>query len=92
MARELPLTKFCRNYRFPSYKREEKSNADYAYEALMRGVGRTLSDLPRIACKHIFKDLGRAAECRLELINQIGGWSSVSSAVAGKVKGFHYCV
>ena len=55
-------------------------SADHASAALGRKLKKDFKGLTAHCLRHTFRDRLRAVECPLELIDQIGGWSSISSA------------
>jgi integrase len=53
--------------------------ADHASAALGKWLKKDFDGLTAHCLRHTFRDRLRAVECPLELIDQIGGWSSLSS-------------
>ncbi len=89
-AMELALVKSDGKYLFPRYVRGGKCNADYASAALNKWLKKDFDGLTAHCLRHTFRDRLRTVECPLELIDQIGGWSSISSI--GSKYGFGYSV
>ena len=51
----------------------------HASAALGKWLKKDFDGLTAHCLRHTFRDRLRAVECPLELIDQIGGWSSISS-------------
>ena len=66
-------------YLFPRYVREGKCKADHASSALGKWLKKDFSGMTAHSLRHTFRDRLRAVECPMELIDQIGGWSSIQS-------------
>ena len=75
-------------YLFPRYVRNGKCNADQASAALNKWLKKDFDGLTAHCLRHTFRDRLRAVECPLELIDQIGGWKSVSSIGARYGQGY----
>ena len=83
IAMELAISKSDGKYLFPRYVKDGKCNADHVSAALSKWLKKDFDGLTAHCLRHTFRDRLRAAECQLELIDQIGGWRSVSSIGAG---------
>ena len=88
VAMELALAKSDGKYLFPRYVRSGKCTADYASAALNKWLKKDFNGLTAHCLRHTFRDRLRTVECPLEMIDQIGGWKSVSSIGAGYGKGY----
>jgi integrase len=66
-------------YLFPRYIRDEKCYATHASNALNKWLKKDFDGLTAHCLRHTFRDRLRAVECPMDLIDQIGGWKSVSS-------------
>jgi integrase len=66
-------------YLFPRYIRDEKCYATHASNALNKWLKKDFDGLTAHSLRHTFRDRLRAVECPMDLIDQIGGWKSVSS-------------
>ena len=88
VAMGLALAKSDGKYLFPRYVRGGKCNADHASAALNKWLKKDFDGLTAHCLRHTFRDRLRTVECPLELIDQIGGWRSVSSSGAGYGKGY----
>ena len=72
---------------FPRYIKEDGCYATHASNALAKWTKRRWG-LTAHSLRHTFRDRLRAAEVPLEAIDQIGGWSSVSSIGSSYGKGY----
>ena len=88
IAMELALAKSDGKYLFPRYVTGGKCSADYSSAALNKWLKNDFDGLTAHCLRHTFRDRLRAVDCPLELIDQIGGWRSVSSIGAGYVQGY----
>ena len=89
IAMGLTLAKSDGKYLFPKYVKGGKCNADHASAALNKWLKKDFDGLTAHCLRHTFRDRLRSVECPLELIDQIGGWRSVSSIGAGYGKGWN---
>ena len=89
--RTLPLVGYARlameealkhsddQYLFPRYIKNGVCKADHASAALGKWLKKDFNGLTAHCLRHTFRDRLRAAECPMDMIDQIGGWKSVSS-------------
>ena len=78
-AMEQALIDSDEKYLFPRYVRAGRCKADHASATLGKWLKKDFNGLTAHCLRHTFKDRLRAVECPLEIIDQIGGWSSISS-------------
>ena len=88
IAMELAISKSDGEYLFPRYVRDGKCNADHASAALSKWLKKDFDGLTAHCLRHTFRDRLRAVECPIEMIDQIGGWRSISSVGAGYGQGY----
>ena len=88
IAMEFAISKSDGKYLFPRYVRDGKCNADHASASLNKWLKKDFEGLTAHCLRHTFRDRLRAVECPLELIDQIGGWRSVSSIGARYGQGY----
>jgi integrase len=79
LVMEKALTNSDDQYLFPRYIREGKCYATHASNSLNKWLKKDFDGLTAHCLRHTFRDRLRAVECPLDLIDQIGGWKSVSS-------------
>ena len=79
IALEQALKESDEKYLFPRYVRAGKCKADHASAALGKWLKKNFNGLTSHCLRHTFRDRLRAVECPSELIDQIGGWSSVGT-------------
>src|SRR5210317_1488690 len=82
-AMEQALKNSDEKYLFPRYVRAGKCKADHASAALGKWLKNDFNGHTAHCLRHTFRDRLRAVECPLELIDQIGGWSSIQSIGSG---------
>ena len=86
-AMDLALKSADDTYLFPRYIKKGSCQATHASNALNRwlkqGFGLTGHSL-----RHTFRDRLRAVECPMDMIDQIGGWKSVSAIGNSYGKGY----
>ncbi len=64
---------------FPRYIKDGKFKADHASAALNKWMKKDFHGLTTHCLRHTFRDRLRAVECPMDMIDQIGGWKTVSS-------------
>jgi integrase len=79
LAIEQALKQADDTYLFPRYIRDGKCYATHASNALNKWLKNDFNGLTAHCLRHTFRDRLRAVECPMDLIDQIGGWKSVSS-------------
>ena len=79
LAVEQALKQADDTFLFPRYIRDEKCYATHASNALNKWLKKDFDGLTAHCLRHTFRDRLRAVECPMDLIDQIGGWKSVSS-------------
>ena len=79
VAMEKALTHSDDQYLFPRYIKNGVCKADHASAALGKWLKKDFDGLKAHCLRHTFRDRLRAVECPIDLIDQIGGWKSVSS-------------
>ncbi len=79
LAMEKALTHSDDQYLFPRYIKNGVCKADHASAALGKWLKKDFDGLTAHCLRHTFRDRLRAVECPMDMIDQIGGWKSVSS-------------
>ncbi|MED7678931.1 tyrosine-type recombinase/integrase [Rhodobacteraceae bacterium IMCC15231] len=75
-------------YLFPRYIKGGKCYATHASNALNKRLKKDFDGLTAHCLRHTFRDRLRAMECPMDLIDQIGGWKSISSIGNGYGEGY----
>ena len=75
-------------YLYPRYINDGVCKADHASAALGKWLKREFDGLTAHCLRHTFRDRLRAVECPIDLIDQIGGWKTVSSIGNSYGKGY----
>jgi integrase len=78
LAMEKALTHSDDQYLFPRYIRGGKCYATHASNSLSKWLKKDFG-LTAHSLRHTFRDRLRSSGCPLELIDQIGGWSSIGT-------------
>ena len=73
---------------YPRYVKDGECRADHASAALGKWLKKDFGGLTAHCLRHTFRDRLRAIDCPMELIDQIGGWSSVQSIGSSYGKGY----
>jgi len=87
VAMELALKQADDRYLYPRYLNDGTCRATHASNALGRWLKREFG-LTAHSLRHTFRDRLRASECPVELIDQIGGWSSIGTIGSKYGQGF----
>ena len=90
LAMEKALTHSDNQYLFPRYIKNGVCKADHASAALGKWLKKDFDGLTAHCLRHTFRDRLRAVECPIDLIDQIGGWKSVSSIGNSYGKGYSF--
>ena len=88
LAMEQTLTQADDQWLFPQYIKSGLCYATHASNAVDKWLKRDFGGLTAHSLRHTFRDRLRAAEVPLEIIDQLGGWSSVSSNGSKYGKGY----
>ena len=75
-------------YLFPRYIKNGVCKADHASAALGKWLKKDFNGLTAHCLRHTFRDRLRAVECPIDLIDQVGGWKSVSSIGSSYGRGY----
>ena len=89
LAIEQALTLADDEWLFPKYIKAGHCYATYASNAVNKWLKKDFGGLTAHSLRHTFRDRLRAVECPLELVDQIGGWKSVSSIGANYGYGYN---
>ena len=87
VAMKLALEQSDEGYLYPRYLKDGTCRATHASNALGKWLKRDFG-MTAHSLRHTFRDRLRASGCPLELIDQIGGWSSISSIGSSYGMGF----
>ena len=90
LAMEQALKQADDTYLFPRYIRDGTCYATHASNALNKWLKKDFDGLTAHCLRHTFRDRLRAVECPMDLIDQIGGWKSISSIGNGYGKGYRH--
>ena len=90
LAMEKALIHSDDQYLFPRYIRDGKCYATHASNSLNKWLKKDFGGLTAHCLRHTFRDRLRAVECPIDLIDQIGGWKSVSSIGNSYGKGYSF--
>ena len=79
IAMEAVISKSDGKNLFPRYVRDGKCNADYASAALNKWLKKDFGRLTGHCLRHTFRDRLREVECPIAIIDELGGWSTIST-------------
>jgi len=88
LAIEQALAQADDEWLFPQYLKVGHCYATHASNAVNKWLKKDFGGLTAHSLRHTFRDRLRAVECPLELIDQIGGWRSMSSIGAEYGQGY----
>jgi len=78
VAMELALEQAVEKYLYPRYLKDGTCRATHASNALGKWLKKDFG-MTAHSLRHTFRDRLRASGCPLEMIDQIGGWSSIGT-------------
>jgi integrase len=73
---------------YPRYMKTSKCNANSASASINKWLKRDFDGLTAHCLRHTMRDRLRALECPMDMIDQIGGWRSVTTIGVGYGKGY----
>jgi integrase len=79
VAMKLALEQADDMYLYPRYLKDGNCRATHASAAIGKWLKKDFGLLTAHSLRHTFRDRLRASGCPLELIDQIGGWSSIGT-------------
>ena len=87
-ALEQNLTQADVEWLFPQYIKSGHCYATHAYNAVNKWLKKDFGGLTAHSLRHTFRDRLRAVECPMDMIDQIGGWKSITSIGNSYGRGF----
>ena len=88
LAVEQALSQSDDEWLFPQYIKSGHCYATHASNAVNKWLKRDFGGLTAHSLRHTFRDRLRAVECPIDMIDQIGGWKSVTSIGNSYGRGF----
>ena len=88
LAIEQALTQADDEWLFPQYLKVGHCYATHASNAVNKWLKRDFGGLTAHSLRHTFRDRLRALECLTDMIEQLGGWSSVDGVGARHGQGY----
>ena len=88
LAIEQALTQADDEWLFPQYLKVGHCYATHASNAVNKWLKRDFGGLTAHSLRHTFRDRLRALECLTDMIDQLGGWSSVDGVGARHGQGY----
>ena len=76
------------SYLFGNYRKRGMIQATFASNVLNKWIKQRFPDRTAHCLRHTFRDRLRAVECPLEMIDALGGWSSIGTAGSRYGRGF----
>ena len=80
VAMQLLVENSASDYLFPEYLRDDTILATHAGNTLNKWMKHYFGGKTAHCLRHAFRDRLRAVECPLELLDELGGWSSVGGS------------
>ena len=87
-ALEQNLTQADVEWLFPQYIKSGHCYATHASNAVNKWLKKDFGGLTAHSLRHTFRDRLRAVECPMDMIDQIGGWKSITSIGNSYGRGF----
>ena len=87
-AIELALDQSDGEWLYPRYIRDGKCYATHASNAVNKWLKKDFDGLTAHCLRHTMRDRLRAVECPMDMIDQIGGWKSVSGIGVSYGRGY----
>jgi len=88
LAIEQALAQADDEWLFPQYLKVGHCYATHASNAINKWLKKDFGGRTSHCLRHTFRDRLRAAECPMDMIDQIGGWRSVGGIGAGYGQGY----
>ena len=79
VAMQLALKQADDRHLYPRFLKEGTCRATHASNALGKWLKKDFDGLTAHCLRHTFRDRLRAVECPLELLDQVGGWTSIGT-------------
>ena len=89
LAMKEALTQANDEWLVPQYIKAGHCCATHASNAVNKWLKRDFDGLTAHCLRHTFRDRLRSVECPADMIDQIGGWSSINSAGSSYGQGFN---
>ena len=87
-AIEQALTETDNEWLFPRYINSADCYATHASNAVNKWLKKDFGGLTAHSLRHTFRDRLRAVECPMDMIDQIGGWKSITTIGNSYGRGF----
>ena len=79
-ALEIVMQRSKGDFVFEKYNKDKECKTTAASNAVSNWLKKEFDGLTAHCLRHTFRDRLRAAECPMEIIDELGGWSTVSTA------------